>query len=308
MDNELTKKIQQWLSQAEHSTKDDIINGAVLLLKLNRNRILFSTILRNPLRYVKKIEYELGKFLKIRLDGYTMEEVVRMDAELTPQVKAAVEAEPDNADEMGKNETLPTHKGKRPDHDKLPEHIKAIWQQNADRWKKIKELYNALLQQKQPCDRYEFLAQMKDLWYTYKREFARYDDYKAPGADSHVVPDGLAPMADSKDISNARSYLSKMVKDDKLLGLKKASQAADADEKAIESYNTALKKTQERVQLLLDNNEPIGDDLRQKLIDAGVVFPSEQPSETVEPGEKSASADGIGKNDTFEPDRDAIGI
>lgn len=47
----------------------------------------------------------------------------------------------------------------------------------------------------------------------------------------------------------------------------------------------------DRVQLLLNSGEIIGDDLRQKLTDAGVVFPEEKPSETVEPSENADSTD-----------------
>lgn len=47
----------------------------------------------------------------------------------------------------------------------------------------------------------------------------------------------------------------------------------------------------DRVQLLLNSGEIIGDDLRQKLTDAGVVFPEGKPSETVEPSENADSTD-----------------
>lgn len=279
MDNELTRKLQEWLAEPEHMTVEDVTNGALMLLKLNRNRILFNNIMRNPTRYVRKIEYELGKFLKIRLDGLTMQEVAAMDKEVTPLVKNAVKAEQNEGSE---DAGLSSHNGKRADHDSLPDSIKAIWSANAGRWKKIKELYNTLLTLKMPCDRYEYLKQMKEQWYAYKRDFALYDGYTADSANDTASTDGLRQMASFNDIGNSRSYLSKMVKDDKLLNMKKASLADDADEKAISSYNTALANTQKRVQLLIDSGEEIGDDLKAKLTDAGVVFPSEQPSETVD--------------------------
>lgn len=296
MDNELTKKLQDWLAEPSHDTEDDIIAGATMLLKLNRNRVLFNTILRNPKRYVKAIQYELGKFLKIRLDGLTTNEVERMDAELTPQVKAVVDAEPEeNTEKPDEEKDLPIASGKRADHDSLPEDIKSIWQKNAERWKKIKELYNTLLPLKKPCDRYEYLKQMKELWYAYKADFATYDSYKAPVEGEHTESEGLKEMASSKDIGNARSYLSKMVKDDKLLNLRKASLAEGATEKEAKAYTTALENTQQRVRLLLDNNEPIGDDLKAKLTEAGVTFPEEQPSETVDPTADNTADDEQGQ-------------
>lgn len=39
------------------------------------------------------------------------------------------------------------------------------------------------------------------------------------------------------------------------------------------------------------SGEKIGDDLRQKLTEAGVVFPEELPSETVDPSENADSTD-----------------
>lgn len=88
-----------------------------------------------------------------------------------------------------------------------------------------------------------------------------------------------------------------MVKDDKLLNMKKASLADGADEKAIEAYRGSLQNTQDRVQLLLDKGEVIGDELRTKLVEAGVVFPEEKPSEMVEPSENADSTDDKDVND-----------
>ncbi|MFW5601160.1 MAG: hypothetical protein ACOCOC_08025, partial [Prevotella sp.] len=67
--------------------------------------------------------------------------------------------------------------------------------------------------------------------------------------------------------------------------------ADGADEKAINAYHSSLQNTQDRVQLLLDKGEVIGDDLRAKLAEAGVVFPEDEPSETVDPSENAGSTD-----------------
>lgn len=62
-DRVLTKKIQEWLAKPEHTDREDIMSGALMMLQVNRNRALFNQITRNPLRLVDKIRYELGKFL-----------------------------------------------------------------------------------------------------------------------------------------------------------------------------------------------------------------------------------------------------
>ncbi len=109
--------------------------------------------------------------------------------------------------------------------------------------------------------------------------------------NDETVENDEDPAESAKAVTNARSYLSKMVKDDKLLNMKKASLADGADEKAINAYHSSLQNTQDRVQLLLDKGEVIGDDLRAKLAEAGVVFPEDEPSETVDPSENAGSTD-----------------
>ena len=111
--------------------------------------------------------------------------------------------------------------------------------------------------------------------------------------NDETVENGEDPAESAKAVTNARSYLSKMVKDDKLLNMKKASLGENAGEKAIEAYRSSLQNTQDRVQLLLDKGEVIGDDLRAKLAEAGVVFLEDEPSETVDPSENDGSTDDI---------------
>lgn len=115
--------------------------------------------------------------------------------------------------------------------------------------------------------------------------------------NDETVENGEDPAESAKAVTNARSYLSKMVKDDKLLDMKKASLADGADEKAINAYHSSLQNTQDRVQLLLDKGEVIGNELRTKLVEAGVVFPEEKPSEIVDPSENADSTDDKDVND-----------
>lgn len=290
IDNSITKRLNEFLAKTDR-TSEEVISGATLLLQLNRNRQLFQTVMTNPKHFESTVVYELKKFVPIRQRGQTLEDVQNDARQLLGELKTAVNketAENDSKDdsEMG----LPMHGGKRPDHDSLPENIKAIWPQNAERWKKIKSLYNTCLGITEPCDLAESLNTLKETWYKYKSEFVRYDDYVIENSDE-TAQKGTTPVDYAKAITNARSYLSKAVKDDKLLNKRKAALADDADEKTIQDYNTSLQSVMDRVQLLLNSGEIIGDDLRQKLADAGVVFPEEKPSETVEPSENADSTD-----------------
>ena len=177
IDNSITQRLNDFLNMSER-TNEDIIGGATLLLQLNRNRQLFQTVLTNPKRFESTVVYELKKFVPIRQRGQTLEDIQRQTKELLGELQAAVESEPkDNEAKTDEEQDLPLHKGKRADHDQLPDSIKAIWEQNAERWKKIKALYYTCQDIKEPCDRAESLNTLKETWYKYKSEFVRYDDY-----------------------------------------------------------------------------------------------------------------------------------
>ena len=177
IDNSITKRLNEWLAKTDR-TFEDVISGATLLLQLNRNRQLFQTVMTNPKHFESTVVYELKKFVPIRQRGQTLEDVQNDAKQLLGELKTAVNEEPAENDSKDDSEKdLPMHGGKRPDHDSLPDNIKAIWPQNAERWKKIKSLYNTCLGITEPCDLAESLNTLKETWYKYKSEFARYDDF-----------------------------------------------------------------------------------------------------------------------------------
>lgn len=266
IDIKFTEKIQQWLNKKEHTDVEDILNGAMMLLQLNRNKAMYNTIVRNPRRYVNKIIYEMKKFLPIRLSGMTIADVKRMDEEITPIIKKAVEESSDNADD--EDASLPTSVGKREDHNKLPEDIQNIWKENTERWKKIKEQYNTCLSLTEPCDRFEHLTILKDLWYKYKAEFEKYDTYEIQQNQSTNNKEEIDPAKLAKDINNARSYISNNI--DKLVSLKKKSDSEKATEADVKNYNDLLEKVEKRTAVLSANKQVIGDELKDKLEKAGV--------------------------------------
>ena len=164
--------MQAWLNAEKHD-RESVAHGAEMVLKLTRNMSMYQTIMRRPERFESKVRYELQKFLPMRLENMTTQDVKLLDAELTPQIAAAIEeqakfeaehkAEEDNDTEVPEGGYLPAASGIRPDHDDLPEDVRNIWAENKERWLKIKKLYNTILTFEQPCDRYEYLKQLKDL-------------------------------------------------------------------------------------------------------------------------------------------------
>lgn len=241
--------MQAWLNAEKHD-RESVARGAEMVLKLTRNMSMYQTIMRRPERFESKVRYELQKFLPMRLENMTTQDVKLLDAELTPQIAAAIEeqakfeaehkAEEDNDTEVPEGGYLPAASGIRPDHDNLPEDVRNIWAENKERWLKIKKLYNTLLTFEQPCDRYEYLKQLKDLWYTYKSELGRYDGYVAPSDDAQAEGEEPTPADIAKNIANARSYITKNV--DRLAELRRLSRESDDATKELDEYNKLLAK------------------------------------------------------------------
>lgn len=268
IDNKLTERIIAWLNVGQHTEREDIITGAMMLVQLNRNQAMFNTMMRRPEKYVDKIVYELKKFVPIRQENMTMADVKNMEDAVLPVIKSAIDKEKRAEEGSEDVQDLPSHGGKRSDHELLPEDIQNIWVENAERWKKIKKAYNTCLTLTEACDRFEYVKLMKESWYKYKAEFERYDSFVINAAHSSGADTSVDAVELVKQIDNARSYLSKNV--NKLIKAKSAADAENADEKTKESYRNLLEKVEDRIQLLMKNNQVIGDDLRAKLIDGGI--------------------------------------
>ena len=206
--------MQEWLN-SKHESDAEIIKGADMLFRLNRDRFYHVRATRQPQAYRTNIEYELNKFLKIRLDNMTIEEVRKMNDIVIPEAQAIIaeeEAE-NNGENQGKSEKngdsieenastddteLPSsdsdgvavvRKGKRKDHDFLPKEVADLWDINAKRYKEIKSTIETLkaMEDKEPCDRYEHLKILSDLDKKYRADMLTYDSYQVTRADRDRV-------------------------------------------------------------------------------------------------------------------------
>lgn len=285
MDKTLTDKIVAWLNAPAHTEDADIMEGALMLLQLNRNRMLYMTISTNPKRFLKTVEYELKKFLPLRMKGKTCQDVRREADEFLSELREnGIDKEQSEGQEetTGTDETdetmAPVRNGKREDHDQLPQNIRDIWEANAKRWKSIKELYNACLSIENPCDLEENLKVLKETYYAYKADYARYDSFTFENEGAKSEEDGASnDLKALKDINNARSYISKNV--DKLSALKKDALKDDATDAQTKAYQSLLSSMTQRVQTLVDNEQVIGEDLMNKLQATGINLPASQPTE-----------------------------
>lgn len=252
-DDNFTAQIQTWLAKPEHS-KDDLVQGATYVLKLTRNQALFNTIMRRPERYEDKIIYELKKRLPMRLDHMTRSDVKALEAEVLPAITPLIDTT-ENQDE-GEETQDASAVGKRADHEQLPVEIQQLWDANAERWKKIKELYNTCKELEKPCDRYEYLKLLKETWYAYKKDFAVYDSYKIGEnpEPTGVSVDSSASEITVKDVTNARAYISK--------NLEKLESMPD---KESEDFKKLKEKVAQRINVIINAGESFSDDMITRL-------------------------------------------
>ena len=278
-DPKVTEGMVAWL-RSDHTDDESIRQGAELLLRINRNKGLYERILRYPKGGLKKLEYELQKHVNIRLQGYSFEDIQNLDAEIIPVVKPAVE-EAERVENLVKKDfegaslevlafpdsgdSVKAVTGKRPDHDQLPEDIQAIWAKNAERWKKIKESYNLLLTLNAPCDRFEHLQLLKELWYKYREDMCRYDDFRGTMNEmATVVKGGQLTEDEQRNIDVAQSYISRNLP--VLQELVLESREPDFPEDKIAKLEDLRSKIQARVTSLLKLNVMLSDQRKADLM------------------------------------------
>lgn len=293
IDPKFTEKIARWL-QGDHKSDAKIQEGAMLLLQLNRDRSMYQRIVRRPQRELTFLEYKLRRFLQLRQDGQTIKDVVKMDREITDQIAAAAGTIdtggtlPMEAPTVGSGpDSLPSYvrKGIRPDHDRLPASIQALWPKNAERWKKIKEAFETCKGLTEPCDRYEYLKVLKETWYKYKEDMARYDEYRLT-ADTATVPNAspsvpaLTPEQE-KELKNADSYISKNMP--QMQQLVAAAKEGDFNEEQQKALERLRQRIQQRVDVLLKYGRTLSDERREQLTACDIKLTSEDN----EQGQKS---------------------
>lgn len=185
LDDKLTKDIQRWLDSPQEQR--DLDEGALLLLRLNRNRYMHAQIVRK--QNFAKLEYELKKFLKIRLEGLTQRQVAEMEQEALPAIRRTLEeGQPVISTDAEQPEA--EFSGKRKDHDSLPQDIKDIYERNGEVYFKMKQLFETLkgMEDATPCDRHELLKQLVELDKEYRENWTRYDTWSAAAKGKQKKP------------------------------------------------------------------------------------------------------------------------
>ena len=174
MDNKFTELIKQWLETP--STQRDYSVGALYLLKLSGNQIMYRNIVAQLDRRHDFVDYQIQKYYNFRVQALTHAQVEEMqqqvDVIVAEHISLAV-----NADE---------HKtGKRDDHDSLPDNIKAKYVENLSILQRMRELHlklRSLSLDTAPCpdsERYPFLKELIDLDKKMHANWEEYDHFVA---------------------------------------------------------------------------------------------------------------------------------
>lgn len=177
MDHKFTELIRKWLETPD--AERDLSVGALYLLKLSGNQILYKNIVADLDNRSDVLEYHLQKYYNFRVQALTHAQVEEMSAQVETIVAEHIPlaAEADNH----------PVKGKRPDHDLLPDDIKAKYVENLSLLQRMRELHlrlRSLSLENATCpdsERYPFL---KDLIALDKKLHANWEEY-----DHFVLPD-----------------------------------------------------------------------------------------------------------------------
>ena len=211
-DPKFTETLQAWMNTPDAQKNWD--EGAILLLQLSGNRIMYRNISVNPKGKAEFIKGQLQKYLNFRLQKLTHDQVADMQTKVDDIVKNVIKpAGKSEIDVANKSEEFADFKaGKRPDHDDLPEEIQALYVENLDIVHRMRELHlklRTLSLDNATCpdsERYPFLKEIINLD---KKRVANWDiyDHFIPGTPvaGSVNPDSdsVNPNEDSeKDSDN----------------------------------------------------------------------------------------------------------
>ena len=134
MDKNLTDKLRQFLETPNE--QKDWNAGAILLLQLTNNPIMYRNISLNPKGKADFILGKLQQFLKARCEIENHNEVMVLQSTVNEIVTQRTEfSNPDT------NPATDFKAGKRTDHDSLPEDIQALYVENLDIVHRMRELH-----------------------------------------------------------------------------------------------------------------------------------------------------------------------
>ena len=175
--NNLTEKLKTFLDTPSEERNWD--EGAILLLQLTNNPIMYRNISLNPKGKAEFIEGKLRQFLKVRLEAVAHEELKAQEEQVRNIIQSRTEFKENNPAAEFKA-------GKRADHDSLPEDIQALYVENLSLLRQMRELHlelrhiSGMGSNKSVCqdsDRYPFLKELIACDKKYHDNWKQYDQY-----------------------------------------------------------------------------------------------------------------------------------
>lgn len=287
MDKIFTEKLRAYLEKPEADR--NIEEGATLLLQLERNHSRYKSIIlhaRVPI-YRDMLFKRLKMHLQRRIDGYTLEEVERMNP-VADQMAASVRV----VSVVDGDDNVVGHTGKRADHDQLPEEARLKYQENLAVMTKMRRLHAeiSLLREQgaQPCDLYERLKMLIDLD---EQRLANWSDYDAakvvttveaptantveneaekpessaatPAAEEEAIPEAPEdPSSAIKEMQSARAYISRNLS---------ALEVLAADETKLVEFTAKKKAMQERYARLVELGSSVKEETVARLAKLGIT-------------------------------------
>ena len=186
MNESFNLKLQEWVNDEKRTVED----GCLLLLQLEGNRIHYDNLMRYPYKdkLMKYLLSELSRRLKTRLVKVTHQQVTEMQ----DKVKAI---ESEHFSEEKKKEVEEFRKGKRADHDALPDEVQALYVENLSIVQKMRELHlklRTLSLENATCpdsERYPFLKELIALDKRLHSNWEVYDHYTGEDGEQVLTED-----------------------------------------------------------------------------------------------------------------------
>ena len=226
MDNNFTEEVKAWLDMP--ASERDYDKGALYLLQLSNNQIMYRNLSRNAKKHGDFIEHHIRKYMKFRLERLTHEQVQEMQKKVDKiailrnldassegsSASSGGENGEGNDSASGSTETAdstdsavsasPKFKvGMRADHDLLPAEIQALYVENASILQKMRELHLTLRNlslDNVACpdsERYPFLKELIELDKKYHSNWKAYDSFS--------MVEGASNVAEKRIIEDERS-------------------------------------------------------------------------------------------------------
>lgn len=194
----MLEKVRKWLSL--DASKRDYMQGALMMLQITSNKIQYNNVVRNLAAKKGVIEFELENYIKVKAKAVEKAQVNAM------RDKVSVIAHKRNLD--GSKYAKNFSKGKRVDHDSLPDEIKALYVENLSLLQSMREdhlqLRRLVLDKNVTCLDAEQFPFLKDIIEKDERMHENWKKYDEYGANALSAEEEMAEEEKSRSLKAFR--------------------------------------------------------------------------------------------------------